>query len=133
MMVILGEYVLPVIGSLLLVAVVTLIAEAPFFLAATAGTKYSLGYKLEIFILINIITNMTIMVIWLAITYIIDDSFEVWLMILLGVLQITAALVEAFVYRKALKTETVKTLACSFLANALSAAAVMFVIFLFEL
>ena len=133
MMVILGEYVLPFIGSLLLVAVVTLIAEAPFYLAASAGAKCSLGYKLGIFILINIITNMTIMVIWLAITYIIDDSFEVWLMILLGVLQITAALIEAFVYRKALKTEKVKTLVCSFLANALSAAAVMFVIFQFEL
>ncbi len=133
MLILLSEYILPILGSLLLIAGITLIAELPFFLGAFGRERYSLKYKLGIFILINIITSMIIMVIWLGINFFFYDAFEAWIMILLGVLQIVAALAEAFVYRKAFKTGTVKTLVISFMANALSAAAVMFVVYQFEL
>lgn len=131
MMIILSEFLVPVLGSLLIVALITLVAELPFFLVAFGREQYSLKYKLGIFILINIITSMIIMVIWLAITFMFYDAFEVWVRRLLYVLQIIAALVEAFVYRKAFKTGTVKNLVCSFLANAFSATVVAVAVFLF--
>lgn len=129
---ILNEYVLALFGPMLLLAGVTLVAELPVFLVGFGRERFSFRYKLAVFILINLISFTTVLTIWLTIAYLSNDApFGIGVKILLSVLQIIVALVEAFVYKKAFKTETAKTLIFSFIANVLSAAADMFVIYMF--
>ena len=129
MIYIITDYLIPFLGGMLILAGASLIAELPFFLLGCGRERYSLKYKLAVFALINIICLFTIMTIWLGVTYFTyADTFGGIAIILLIIAQLAAAVITAFVYKKAFKSKTLRTLIFCVIAKAASAVAVFLVL-----
>ena len=100
-----------IINSIILPAILTLIMELPIVLLGFRKVKCDIQYKIIIFTLINLITNLAL------------NSISLVIRIPLTVLiveELLIVLIEAFTYKKAFITEFKKSLLISFLANVFS-------------
>ena len=99
----------------------TLILELPVFLAGYRKEVFSVRYKLAVFVLINVITNLCINSAGLLFRDHIYDSYgkQMWTAVLL-LEEAAVVVVEALVYKKAFMTGLKKPLLISLAANAVS-------------
>ena len=134
MLYIITEYVIPFLGGMLLLAVISMIAELPFSLLCCRRERYSLKYKLAVFALINTICLFTIMTPWVGLTYFTyADTMGGIALIILIIAQLASAFITAFVYKKAFKTKTVRTIIFCIIGKVASAIGVLLVFVLFEI
>lgn len=92
-------------------AVLTVIMEMPVLLIGFKNECYSMKYKILIFSLVNVITNLTLN------CSILTFKFDLKIVIIAEILIVIA---EALIYRRAFLTKYKKALLNSFLANAFS-------------
>ncbi len=110
---------IPVVLSALLM---TLILEFPVFLVGYRKEEFSVKYKITVFVLINVITNLLINSAGLILR---DYIYKItgngmWIAVLI-VEEIAVVITEAYVYKKAFMTGLKKPLLVSMAANAVSA------------
>ena len=110
---------IPVVLSALLM---TLILEFPVFLVGYRKEEFSVKYKITVFVLINVITNLLINSAGLILR---DYIYKItgngmWIVVLI-VEEIAVVITEAYVYKKAFMTGFKKPLLVSLAANAVSA------------
>lgn len=110
---------IPVVLSALLM---TLILEFPVFLVGYRKEEFSVKYKITVFVLINVITNLLINSAGLILR---DYIYKItgngmWIVVLI-VEEIAVVITEAYVYKKAFMTGLKKPLLVSLAANAVSA------------
>ena len=110
---------IPVVLSALLM---TLILEFPVFLVGYRKEEFSVKYKITVFVLINVITNLLINSAGLILR---DYIYKItgngmWIVVLI-VEEIAVVITEAYVYKKAFMIGRKKPLLVSLAANAVSA------------
>lgn len=100
-----------IVSYLVFPAVLTVIMEMPVLLIGFKDERYSIKYKLLIFALVNVITNLTLN------SSILIFRFERRIVIIAEILII---ITEALIYRRAFLTRYGRAFLNSFLANAFS-------------
>ena len=91
--------------------VLTLLMEIPVLIAGFRREHYSIGYKLSVFVLVNVITNLTLNTLRL----ITGGGMP-----LLFAEEVIIVVIEALVYKRAFLTSYKKSFLISFTANAFS-------------